>query len=184
MKALGPLSLVVFATACASTPQAVPRGPRIARTFAFKSLPSRPPDCVFEVFEDQQPPRAHVVIGRLPMEVSDYVSAQGRKDLLRDTACRSGADAVLLPPPTERSLGQGYRVREYVAHFLVWADSPSAAAADDTLPPLITREGPQPTAEDGYVIVPVGPEWPEDSIGVEVRQVSPPEAETRSPASR
>lgn len=170
-KVLGGVLLAVLATACAGAgPSTQPE----ARWFAFKSRPPKVRGCEFDVFEDLKPARPHVLIGRLPMEISDYVGARGRKALLADTACESGADAVYLPPPSERSLAEGQRVREYLAHFLVWTDTPQAPLSDDDLPPLIVREGPQPTAEDGYIVVPVGPEWPEGSIGVE----------TRSPASQ
>lgn len=186
------LSLTLLAvaclSACASTPSVSPERPT-----AFVSRPAREPGCAFEVFEQREPPRPYALLGVVPLTANEFLGQKGRKALLQATACQSGADAVLLPHPAERMVAGGRRVREYEARFLTWTDVP-ARVADEDLPPFQVRTGPAPTAEEGYVIVPVGPEWPGDTIGIAEHTRKPgegastessePAPETRSPASR
>ncbi|MFY1829524.1 hypothetical protein ACN47A_26660 [Myxococcus fulvus] len=160
-----PLSLCLFAvvlgSACASSPQAVLSRPRDSVT-----RPAKAPGCAFEVFEQREPPRPYAEVGTLAMTTNEYLGEQGRKELLQETACLMGADAVLLPRPAERKLAGGQRVREFEARFIAWTDVPAPVAGDP--PPLDER--PARRAEDGYLLIPVDPEWTGESIGTAVRE--------------
>ncbi|MCE9670101.1 hypothetical protein LY474_20085 [Myxococcus stipitatus] len=90
----------------------------------FVARPARELGCAFEVFEEREPSRPYEVLGVLPISANEYVGKEGRKALLQDTACRAGADAVVLPRPFERMVAGRLQVREYEARFVVWKDSP------------------------------------------------------------
>lgn len=140
--------------------------------YTFIKRPAKAPGCDFEVFEEREPPRPYGVVGRLPMRTNEWTGARGRKALLAETVCRAGADAVLLPRPSER-LVVNERVRDYEAVFIAWTDVPAPRAEDEEPPPLPMNYGPPPSPEEGYIIVPVGPDWPGDSIGTQERTLEP-----------
>ncbi len=154
-------------SACAHSPPEKAAGPS-----TFVKRPARAPDCDFEVFEEREPPRPYGVLGRLPMSTNEWTGARGRKALLADTVCRAGADAVILPRPVERRLAKEL-VRDYEAVFIAWTDVPTPRAEDEALPPLPVNHGPPPSPEEGYILVPVGPEWPGDTIGTQERTLAP-----------
>ncbi|NTX11054.1 hypothetical protein HUA76_09675 [Myxococcus sp. CA056] len=139
--------------------------------------PAREPGCAFEVFEEREPPRPYAELGTLAVTGNEYLGAQGRKELLQETACLMGADAVLLPRPLERKVAGGQRVREYEARFVAWTDVPARVASSDEPPPLHQR--PPPTAQEGYLIIPVDPEWTGESVGTVEREVKPADGAKR-----
>lgn len=151
--------------ACAST-----SAPKKYSAFAVR--PSKPEDCDFELFEEREPPRPYTVLGTLPFSANVWLGEKGRKEALQPTACKAGADAVLLPHPTVRrmNLGSGHaeELREYEARFVAWADVPA--------PPEPQAETPTPPKPSpGTVVVPA-PSW-EDSEGTAVHH--PPEPSAR-----
>lgn len=161
-----PLSMCLFAavlgSACATSPRTV-----VSRPLASVTRPAKAPGCAFEVFEQGEPPRPYAEVGTLSMTTNEYLGEEGRKELLQETVCLMGADAVLLPHPAERKLAGGQRVREFEARFIAWTDVPAPEVGDP--PPLDDR--PVRGAEDGYLIIPVDPEWTGESIGTAVREV-------------
>lgn len=73
----------------------------------FKKWPSKPPGCDFELLEeDFEPSRPHAVLGPLAFDGNPWLGQEGRKVVLRDTACKAGADVVLLSRPFERGSGK------------------------------------------------------------------------------
>jgi hypothetical protein len=165
---LRPVLLCALAlSACAHSP---PEKAAVSSTFVKR--PSKAPGCDFEVFEEREPPRPYGVLGKLPMRTNEWTGVRGRKALLADSVCRAGADAVILPRPVERRL-VNERVRDYEALFIVWTDVAAPRAEDEELPPLPVNHGPPPSPEDGYILVPVGPEWPGDTIGTQERPLTP-----------
>nr|BDT38234.1 hypothetical protein MFMH1_79030 [Myxococcus sp. MH1] len=161
-----PLSMCLFAAvlgaACASSPQTV-----VSRPQASVTRPAKAPGCAFEVFEQGEPSRPYAEVGTLSMTTNEYLGEEGRKELLQETVCLMGADAVLLPHPAERKLAGGQRVREFEARFISWTDVPAPEVGD----PLPLDDRPVRGAEDGYLIIPVDPEWTGESIGTAVREV-------------
>lgn len=153
-------------SACASTPP--PPSPVHAPpdTHAFVKRPAKPKGCDFAVFEAREPPRPYTVLGTVPLSTNEWLGAKGRKKLLGDTACRSGADAVLLPQPSERQVGQQY-VREYTAVFVAYTDVPAPVSPAKALPP----HG-EPPGED-VILVPIGEEVLGDTEGTMTRPVGP-----------
>jgi hypothetical protein len=156
------LSLLALAGpgACATASGEAPE----RHTFVYR--PSRPPDCEFEVLEDgREPPRPYTVLGTMPFHGNEWLGTAGRKERLRETACRAGADAVLLSGFVERKLGT-QRLREYEARFISYAPAPV-----EPEPP------PPPPLPPGAVRVPTtGAEWPEETYGTSVRE-APPKSE-------
>lgn len=68
----------------------------------FKKWPSKPPDCDFELLEeDFEPSRPYEVLGSLTFDGNQWLGQKGCKEVLRDTACKAGADVVL---PSRRLL--------------------------------------------------------------------------------
>src|SRR5690242_7171960 len=86
----------VFASACATS--SAKREPS-----QFKKWPSKPPDCEFDVFEadiePSEPSRPYEVLGTLALDGNQWMGQEGRKEVLRQTACTAGADVVLLSRP-------------------------------------------------------------------------------------
>jgi hypothetical protein len=153
-----------LAPACATGP-----APRVA----FKPWPAKPPDCTFELFEEREPPRPFDALGELTFDSNPWLGEAGRKEALRETACRSGADAVLLSRPSERKVGTE-RVRTYDARFVVYTDVPpppevQAARAAAAQPP--------PPPPSDAIVVPA-PDWMQDVEGTAITQ---PKAEPSSP---
>ncbi|MCP3140002.1 hypothetical protein [Pyxidicoccus xibeiensis] len=160
------LSLLLLAVLSLSACAARPRAPEVEQAsrqeFPFVRLPSKPRDCAFEVFEERQPPRPYTVVGVLPVSVNMWLSPKRRKALLRDTACRSGSDAVLLPKPAERTVGD-IQVREYQAVFVAWSDGSAP----------VVEAPPASAPDEDVVVVPIGEEFLGDTEGTQVRPVSP-----------
>ncbi|PTL83260.1 hypothetical protein DAT35_14815 [Vitiosangium sp. GDMCC 1.1324] len=133
---------------------------------AFKAWPSRPPDCDFDVFEeDFEPSRPYEVLGTLPFNGNQWIGEKGRKELLRETACKAGAQAVLLSRPYERRMGKE-NIRTYDVRFVVYTDVPpppeiQAAREAAGKPP------PPPRPASGTVVIPSS-EWTEDAEGTSV----------------
>ncbi|MFY2559066.1 hypothetical protein ACN469_15655 [Corallococcus terminator] len=165
-RSLSSCLLAACVSACATSQQVALEGPTLG-----VQRPAREAGCAFEVFEEREPPRPYAELGTLAVTGNEYLDKQGRKELLQETACLMGADAVLLPRPAERKVAGGQRVREYEARFVAWTDVPARVSASDEPPPLHQR--PPPTAEEGYLIIPVDPEWTGESIGTVVREVKP-----------
>lgn len=158
MRPIRILSLVTSALlsgACATSGQL-----RDVRLFAER--PSKPADCDFDVYEQREPPREYEVIGLLSLTGNEWQGAKGRKALLHDTVCQSGADAVILSHPVERKGATG-RVYEYEAQFVSFSPGVLEPAALPDLPP----------AEAGAVIAPKGMEWPEEAMGESTRKWEP-----------
>ncbi len=149
------LCAAVFAGACATSGQV-----RDIRLFAER--PPKPADCEFEVYEQREPPQEYEVIGSLSLTGNEWLAASGRKKLLHDTVCQSGADAVILSRPVERKGATG-RMYEYEAQFVSF--SPGA------LEPAPLPD--KPEAEAGAIIVPSGMEWPEEAVGESTRKWEP-----------
>ena len=134
----------------------------------FKKWPSKPPDCDFELFEeDLEPSRPYEVLGSLTLDGNQWMGLEGRKEVLRGTACKAGADAVLLSRPFERGLGK-QRIRSYDVRFTVYTDVPP--------PPEIQAERdaakappPPPQRSPDTVVIPT-PSWEEDVEGTSVTQ--------------
>lgn len=131
----------------------------------FKKWPSKPPDCDFELFEeDLAPSRPYEVLGSLALDGNQWMGQEGRKEALRDTACKAGADAVLLSRPFERVFGQQV-IRSYDVRFAVYTDVPP--------PPEVqaereaAREKPPPQRSPDTVVIPT-PSWEEDVEGTSV----------------
>lgn len=84
--------------------------------------------------------------------------------MLRETACRAGAQVVLLSRPHERWLGKE-NIRSYDARFAVYTDVPP--------PPEIqaereaAREPPPPPPIPGTWVIPSS-EWTQDAEGTSV----------------
>ena len=152
-------------SACASTP-APPAAHVPPDTGAFVKRPAKPRGCDFEVFEAREPSRPYTVLGTVPLRTNEWLGARGRKKLLGDTACRSGADAVLLPHPSERQVGARY-VREYTAVFVAYTDGPAPVEPAPVLAP------PVEPSEEGVIRVPVGEEVLGDTEGTMTRPIGP-----------
>jgi hypothetical protein len=157
---------VVGAMACASTPQASEPPAPPAQPHSFVKRPAKPKGCAFDVFEAREPPRPYEVLGTLPVSANMWLGARGRKALLKDTACRAGADAVLLSTPSERTVGNT-QVREYEAVFIAYTDVPATPAPEASAPPEV-----EPPAE-GAVVVPIGEDLLGDTEGTMTRPVGP-----------
>jgi hypothetical protein len=160
-----PLLLVLCAAPACVTGPAAPS--------AFTPWPSKPPDCAFELFEEREPSRPYETLGALAFDSTRWLGEAGRKEALRETACRSGADAVLLSRPSERKVGTE-RVRTYDARFVVYTDVPpppevQAARAAAAQPP--------PPPPSDAVVVPA-PDWMQEVEGTAITQ---PKAEPSSP---
>jgi hypothetical protein len=144
-----------LASACATSP---------AQRSAFKKWPSKSPRCEFDLFEENfEPPRPYDVLGSLSFDGNQWLGEEGRKEVLRETACKAGADVVLLSPAYERRLGQEL-IRSYDARFAVYTDVPP--------PPEVQAErdaanAPPPPPPPGTVVVPSSP-WTEDVEGTSV----------------
>ncbi|WP_224362688.1 hypothetical protein [Hyalangium versicolor] len=162
MPAIRPFFLLcagVFAVACATSGQ-------LRELRLFQERPSKPEGCEFEVYEQREPPQEYEVIGTLGLTDNEWMGAAGRKQMLSETVCRAGADAVILSSPVERKSAAG-RLRDYEAQFISFALGATEPAA---LPG-------QPPAEPGAIIVPRGMEWPEESMGESTRKWEPEKAE-------
>jgi hypothetical protein len=153
------LCAAAFAGACATSGQT-----RDIRLFAER--PPKSPDCEFEVYEQREPPHEYEVIGTLNLTGNQWLGARGRKNLLRETVCQAGADAVILLSPVERKSAAGGTVRDYEAQFISFAPGALEPA------PLPER----PPAEPGAIIVPRGMEWPEETLGEATRKWEPKKA--------
>ncbi|WP_164012660.1 hypothetical protein [Pyxidicoccus trucidator] len=147
----------VGVSACAAAP--VVEEPVVS---TFVKLPPKPWGCAYELFEDREPSRPYRVLGTLPLRTNEWLGARKRKALLRRTVCEAGADAVLLPRPEERVVGD-MNVREYTAIFIAYTDVPARTEPDAAPPPL-----PPPSGED--YTVPISEEVMGDTEGTEVRQ--------------
>ena len=118
---------------------------------AFKPWPSKPPHCDFDVLEeDAEPSRPYDVLGTLSFEGNNWLGAEGRKDALRDTACRAGADVALVSRPFERKLG-AQLLRSYDVRFAVYTDVPPPARLESP------RAPPPPPPASGTLVVPSSP---------------------------
>lgn len=170
------VGLGACATAPAPAPEPTPEpAPQLARTrHRFEARPPKPVDCDFEVFEEREPERPYRQIGVLPFTTNAWLSKAGRKRALRETACESGADAVLLPSPVMRRMklgvGTDEEVREYAAAFVIWTDVPGSE-------PILSESEPPPPPEPGVLVVPAGQEWPGDTYGTSTttREVEVPQ---------
>lgn len=137
---------------------------------AFEARPPKPSDCEFELYEEREPTRPYRRIGTLPFSANSWMNEARRKEALRETACGAGADAVLLPRPVVRKMNLGNRraeeLREYEASFVIWTDgaTPEAASSEPAQP-----------QEPGTLVVPAGPEWPEEAEGTSTRQAPSPQ---------
>ncbi|WNG40888.1 hypothetical protein F0U61_49745 [Archangium violaceum] len=108
----------------------------------FKKWPSKPPDCDFDIFEENfEPSRPYEVLG--------------------------SADVVMLSYPSERLMGQE-RIRTYEARYAVYTDVPpppevlaEREAANKPPPP--------PPPIPGTVVIPSS-EWTEDVEGTSITQ--------------
>ncbi len=158
-KALGLLWLAVVPGACATSGQ-------LHDIRLFQQRPAKPTGCPFELYEQREPAQEYEVIGTLSLTGNEWLGTSGRKQLLGDTVCQSGADAVILSSPAERKVANA-RVREYQAQFISFSPGSSEPAA---LPAL-------PDAEPGAIIAPRGMEWPEESVGESTRKWEPQKAE-------
>ncbi len=156
------LCAAVFAGACATSGQV-----RDIRLFAER--PPKPAGCEFELYEQSEPPHEYEVIGTLNLTGNLFVGEHGRKEMLRETVCQSGADAVILSSPVERK-GPTGRVREFEAQFVSFDAGALEPAALPELPP----------AEPGAIIAPRGMEWPEESVGEAKRKWEPRKGEQSS----
>jgi hypothetical protein len=162
MRPIRTLSLVaaaVLSGACATSGQ-------LQDVRLFAQRPAKPADCQFEIYEQREPPQEYEVIGSLSLTGNEWQGAGGRKALLHDTVCQSGADAVILSRPVERQSAAG-RVYEYQAQFVSFAPGALEPAALPDKPP----------AEDGAIVVPSGMEWPEEAVGQATRKWEPQKAE-------
>jgi hypothetical protein len=149
------LCSALLAGACATSGQV--RDVRL-----FQSRPPKPAGCEFEVFEQREPPREYEVIGTLGLTANTFVGESARKDMLSETVCQAGADAVILSHPTERKSASG-NVRDFEAQFISFTPLGNEPAA---LPD-------KPAAEPGAIIAPRGMEWPEESVGESTRKWEP-----------
>ncbi|REG29913.1 hypothetical protein ATI61_107610 [Archangium gephyra] len=150
-----------LASACA-TPGA-PREPS-----QFKAWPSKPPGCAFDFFEadvePSEPSRPYDVLGTLAFEGNQWMGQEGRKEALRETACKAGADVVLVSRPFERGFGKQI-IRSYDVRFAVYTDVPP--------PPEVqaereaAREKPPPRRSPDTVVIPA-PSWEQDVEGTAV----------------
>jgi len=152
------LCAAAFSAACATSGQT-----RDIRLFAER--PPKSPDCEFEVYEQREPPHEYEVIGTLNLTGNQWLGERGRKDLLRETVCQAGADAVILLRPVERT-GAAGTVRDYEAQFVSFAPGALEPAALPDLPP----------AEPGAIVAPRGAEWPEETMGQATRTWEPKKA--------
>jgi hypothetical protein len=125
----------------------------------FAERPPKPPDCKFEVYEQVEPPREYEVIGTLSLQGNEWLGKSGRKELLSETVCQAGADAVILSHPAERKVANTW-VSEYEARFISYAPGATEPAALPDLPP----------AEPGAIVAPRGMEWPEEAMGESTRK--------------
>ncbi|OJT19299.1 hypothetical protein BO221_38125 [Archangium sp. Cb G35] len=161
MRACLVLLVGAFASACA-TPGAT-REPA-----EFKKWPSKPEGCAFDFFEEgvepSEPSRPYEVLGTLTLDGNQWMGQVGRVEALRETACKAGADAVLLSRPFERGFGKQV-IRSYDVRFAVYTDVPP--------PPEVqaereaAREKPPPPRSPDTVLVPA-PSWTEDVEGTAV----------------
>jgi hypothetical protein len=160
MRVVRKLCLVLVAGAVASA-----CATSSAKRSAFKKWPSKPAQCEFDVFEeDFESPRPYDVLGSLSFDGNEWLGEQGRKEVLRETACKAGADVVLLSRPYERMVGK-QTIRTYAVRFAVYTDVPP--------PPEVQAERdaahapPPPPPPPGTVVVPSSP-WTEDVEGTSV----------------
>jgi hypothetical protein len=153
------LCAALFAGACATAGQI-----RDIRLFAER--PPKPSGCEFEVYEQREPPREYEVIGTLNLTGNLFVGERARKEMLSETVCRAGADAVILSSPVERKGPTGH-VREFEAQFVSFAPGALEPAELPDLPP----------AEPGAIIAPRGMEWPEETMGEATRKWEPNKGE-------
>lgn len=131
----------------------------------FKAWPSKPPGCDFELFEeDFEPSRPYEVLGSLTFDGNQWMNREGRKEVLRETACKAGADVVLLSRPVERVFGK-QRIRSYDVRFAVYTDvppPPEVQAKRDAAAPT-----PSPARSSDTVVIP-SPAWNDDVEGTTV----------------
>jgi len=153
------VSAAVLSGACATSGQ-------LQDIRLFAERPPKPDDCQFEVYEQREPPQEYEVIGTLNLTGNEWLAASGRKALLSETVCRSGADAVILSRPVERKGATG-RIREFDAQFISFSPGVLEPAA---LPD-------RPAAEAGAIVVPSGMEWPEEAVGESTRKWEPQKGE-------
>jgi hypothetical protein len=157
------LGVVLATGAVLSGCAALSHKPEIVK---FKKWPSKPVDCDFDIFEeDFEPQRPYEVLGTLPFDGNQWLGEKGRKEVLRETACRAGADVVMLSRPYERWLGKE-NIRSYDARFAVYTDVPP--------PPEVQAEReaankppPPPPPIPGTVVIPAS-EWTEDTEGTAI----------------
>ncbi|WP_375768619.1 hypothetical protein NR798_44225 [Archangium gephyra] len=134
----------------------------------FKKWSSKPPECDFELFEeDFEPSRPYEVLGSLTFDGNEWLGAEGRKEVLRGTACKAGADAVLLSRPFERGVGK-HLIRSYDVRFAVYTDVPPPPEVQAERDAAHTPPPPPPRAPDA-VEVPT-PAWEQDVEGTAVIQ--------------
>jgi hypothetical protein len=161
-RVLSLLCVGVFAGACATSGQ-------LHDIRLFQERPPKPEGCEFEVYEQREPAREYEIIGTLNLAGTEWLGAGGRKQVLSETVCKAGADAVILSSPVERKSAAG-RVRDYEAQFISFSPGATEPAA---LPD-------RPAAEPGAIIAPRGMEWPEESMGESTRPWEPKKAEQPS----
>ena len=162
-RALSLLCVGMFAGACATSGQ-------VHDVRLFAERPPKPDDCEFDVYEQREPPREYEVIGTLNLTGNEWLGKSGRKSLLAETACRAGADAVILSSPAERKSSVGI-VRDYEAQFISFT-------------PGVTEPAPlpdKPAAAPGAIVAPKGMEWPEESVGESTRKWEPKKAPPPQP---
>lgn len=152
----------VFAGACATSGQ-------LHDVRLFQVRPPKPDGCEFEVYEQREPSQEYEVIGTLNLTGNEWLGKSGRKGLLAETACRAGADAVILSNPVERKSAVG-RVRDYEAQFISFSPGSTEPPPLPDLPP----------ASPGAIIAPKGMEWPEESVGESTRTWEPKKVEPPS----
>jgi hypothetical protein len=149
----------VFSGACATSGQ-------LHDVRLFAERPPKPADCQFEVYEQREPPQEYEVIGTLNITGNEWLGSSGRKSLLKETVCQSGADAVILSRPMERK-GAAGRIQEYEAQFVSF----SAGALEPAALPD------RPEAEAGAIVVPASMDWPEEAVGQSTRKWEPQKGE-------
>jgi hypothetical protein len=159
------LVLLVGALASACATPGAPREPS-----QFKKWPSKPAGCAFDFFEEgvepAEPSRPYEVLGMLSLDGNQWMGQEGRVEALRETACKAGADVVLLSRPFERGFGKQV-IRSYDVRFAVYTDVPP--------PPEVqaereaAREKPPPPRSPDTIRVPA-PSWEQDAEGTAVIQ--------------
>ncbi|HYO74169.1 MAG TPA: hypothetical protein VEU33_49665 [Archangium sp.] len=136
----------------------------------FKKWPSKPAGCEFDFFEadvePSEPSRPYEVLGTLALDGNQWMGQVGRKEALRETACKAGADAVLLSRPFERGFGKQV-IRSYDVRFAVYTDVPPPPEVQAER--AAARGKPPPPRSPDTVVVPA-PSWEEDAEGTAVIQ--------------